>query len=53
MAKLSVIPRVIPKGLFFPPCVEADKMIGSRGHIHGASMVKKPDMKVKNDRTST
>lgn len=47
MAKLTMIPRVIPSGLRFPPVDEAERTIGNSGQIHGAKMVTSPEIKEK------
>lgn len=53
IAKLNIIPRVMPRGFFFSPVVEDDRTIGKRGQMHGARMVINPETKEKKSRINT
>jgi len=50
MPKLTMMPRVIPRGFFFPPVVLDERMIGSSGQMHGAKIVTNPDKNAKTNR---
>jgi hypothetical protein len=43
--KVIIIPIVIPRGFLCPPVEDADKTIGRSGHIQGAAIVIKPEIK--------
>ena len=46
IAKEIMIPSVIPIDFDrLPPTADEESIIGSNGQIHGARMVKRPDMK--------
>ena len=47
IAKLKQIPIVIPRGLFFPPVVAEERIIGRSGQMHGARIVTSPEMNAK------
>ena len=44
-AKLVTIPRETPKGRALPPAAVAERTIGNKGQMHGATMVRSPEMK--------
>ncbi len=41
------MPRVIPRGLAFPPVEDEDNMTGNKGQIQGAKIVMIPEMNAK------
>lgn len=52
MAKLSIMPSVIPSGFLCPPETDEDKIIGKSGQIQGAKIVMSPERKAKRSRIS-
>ena len=53
MAKLAIIPKVIPSGFPFPPVAEEERMIGRSGQIQGAKIVTSPEINAKMRRMIT
>lgn len=45
MAKLVIIPKVIPKGFLWPPVAVDERIMGKSGQMHGAAMVTSPEIK--------
>ncbi len=41
------IPKVTPSGFLCPPVTVDERTIGKSGHIHGAKIVTRPEIKAK------
>ena len=50
IAKLLIIPRVIPNAFCFPPVADDESITGSSGQMQGAKIVIKPEIKENNKR---
>ncbi len=48
-----MIPKVMPNGFLFAVVTDEERMMGSKGQIHGAKIVINPDRKAKNNNINT